>query len=100
MAASPLRGDLQEALIGALIGIVAASAPQYVFVSWNLCWSWALPPACASLLVAAGARIVESWSVALAVGGLLTARWVFLLERRDREAGGDAPARSRGGRHP
>jgi hypothetical protein len=45
--------------------------------------------------VAAGARIVESWSVALAVGGLVTARWVFLLERRDREAGGDARRRAR-----
>jgi hypothetical protein len=95
MASSPLDGDLGEALVGVLLGIGAAFGTQYVFVWRNLRWSWALLPAGTGVLVGAGARIVESWSVAIAVGGVLTARWVFLLERRDREAGGDARRRAR-----
>ena len=37
----------------------------------------------------------SGWSVALTIGGLITARWMYLLERRDRESGGDARRRAR-----
>ncbi|MET0513377.1 MAG: hypothetical protein ABW135_17045 [Thermoleophilaceae bacterium] len=46
-------------------------------------------PATIGAAALAGA-VVESWSVALAVGGVVTAWWAYLLERRSRESGGDA----------
>jgi TraM recognition site of TraD and TraG/Bacterial protein of unknown function (DUF853) len=95
MTSSPLSGEVQEVVIGALVGIVVALGAQYVLTWRNLRWTWALPPAAVGLFATAGLRIVESWSVGLAVGGVVTARWTFLLERRDREAGGDARRRAR-----
>jgi hypothetical protein len=73
MASSPLDGDFGDALVGGLLGIGAAFGAQYLFVRRNLRWSWALLPAAAGVLVVAGAQIVASWSVGLAVGGVLTA---------------------------
>jgi murein DD-endopeptidase MepM/ murein hydrolase activator NlpD len=95
MTSSPLSGDVQEVVIGALLGIAVALGAQYVLTWRNLRWTWALVPAAVGLFATAGLRIVESWSVGLAVGGVVTARWAFLLERRDREAGGDARRRAR-----
>jgi hypothetical protein len=82
-------------VIGALLGIAVALGAQYVLTWRNLRWTWALLPAAVGLFATAGFGIVESWSVGLAVGGVVTARWTFLLERRDREAGGDARRRAR-----
>ncbi len=94
MTPSPLFAGAQEAAIGAVIGIAVASAAQYVLMWRNLRWTWALFPAgLGALLLAAGQY--DSWNVALVVGGLITARWTFLLERRDRESGGDARRRVR-----
>lgn len=95
MTSNPLSGDMQEGLIGVVLGITAALGAQYGLTWRNLRWTWALLPAALGILAAAGLRSVESWSVGLAVGGLVTARWTFLLERRDREAGGDARRRAR-----
>jgi TraM recognition site of TraD and TraG len=95
MTSSPLSGDVQEVVIGALVGVAVALGAQYVLTWRNLRWTWALVPVAVGLFATAGLGIVESWSVGLAVGGLVTARWTFLLERRDREAGGDARRRAR-----
>jgi TraM recognition site of TraD and TraG len=95
MTSSPLSGGVQEVVIGALLGIAVALGAQYVLTWRNLRWTWALLPAAVGLFATAGFGIVESWSVGLAVGGVVTARWTFLLERRDREAGGDARRRAR-----
>jgi hypothetical protein len=94
MTSSPLSGDVQEVVIGALLGIVVSLGAQYALTWRNLRWTWALLPAAVGALVT-GFGVVESWSVGLAVGGVVTARWTFLLERRDREAGGDARRRAR-----
>jgi hypothetical protein len=94
MTSSPLSGDVHDALIGALLGVVVALGAQYALTWRNLRWTWALPPAAVGLFATAGLGVVESWSVGLAVGGVVTARWTFLLERRDREAGGDARRRA------
>ena len=95
MTSNPLSGDLQEGLIGALLGIAAALGAQYGLTWRNLRWTWALLPGALGILATAGLRGIESWSVGLAVGGLVTARWTFLLERRAHEAGGDARRRAR-----
>jgi hypothetical protein len=95
MTSSPLSGDVQEVVVGALLGIAVALGAQYALIWRNLRWTWALLPAAVGVLVTAGIGVVESWSVGLAVGGVVTARWTFLLERRDREAGGDARRRAR-----
>jgi TraM recognition site of TraD and TraG/Bacterial protein of unknown function (DUF853) len=94
MTSTPLSGDVQEVVIGALLGIVVSLGAQYLLTWRNLRWTWALLPAAVGALVT-GFGVVESWSVGLAVGGIVTARWTFLLERRDREAGGDARRRAR-----
>ena len=60
----------------------------------NLSWTWALLPIAVGA-VAVWATVVESWSLALLVGGLCAARWTFQRERRDRESGGDARRRAR-----
>lgn len=95
MTSNPLSGDVQECLIGALLGIAAALGAQYGLTWRNLRWTWALLPGALGILATAGLRGIESWSVGLAVGGLVTARWTFLLERRAHEAGGDARRRAR-----
>jgi TraM recognition site of TraD and TraG len=95
MTSSLLSGEVEEVVIGALLGIVAALGAQYALTWRNLRWTWALVPAAVGLFATAGLGVVESWSVGLAVGGVVTARWTFLLERRDREAGGDARRRAR-----
>jgi hypothetical protein len=56
-------------------------------------WTWALIPTAAGAL-AVSATVIETWSVGLLVGGACTARWAYMLERRDREAGGDARRRT------
>lgn len=94
MTPTPLIAGAQETVIGSAIGIAVASVAQYVLMWCNLRWTWALFPAgLGALLLAAG--LYDSWNVALVVGGLITARWTFLLERRDRESGGDARRRAR-----
>jgi hypothetical protein len=95
MRSSSLGGEMREALLGALLGIAVALGAQYALTWRNLRWTWALVPSGLGLVAAAGLGIVESWSVGLVVGGIVTARWTFLLERRDREAGGDARRRAR-----
>jgi hypothetical protein len=101
MTSSPLSGEVQEVLIGVLLGVVVALGAQYLLTRRNLRWTWALLPAALGLVATAGLRILESWSVGLVVGGLITARWTFLLARRDREAGRRcASARASGRRHP
>jgi hypothetical protein len=89
MGSSPLSGDVQEALIGVVIAVLAAIPVHLVLRRQNLRWTWALFPAAAGF-APLSVGIVESWSVALLLGGILTARWSFLLERRARETGGDA----------
>lgn len=95
MTSNPLSGDIQEGLIGGVVGIAAALGAQYGLTWRNLRWTWGLLPAALGILATSTLRSVESWSVGLAVGGLVTARWTFLLERRAHEAGGDARRRTR-----
>ena len=55
MSTSPFVAGAQEAVIGAAIGILVASAAQYLLVWRNLRWTWALFPAgLGALLLAAG----------------------------------------------
>ena len=83
-----MLSTVQEIAIGLGIGFVFALPTQFVLGWLRLRWTWALFPAAAgALLVWAG--FVESWAVGMAFGGVLTARWAFMLERRAREAGGD-----------
>jgi hypothetical protein len=93
MAPNPLSGDGQEVLIGVLIGVLAAIPVHLLLRRRNRRWTWALLAAGAGA-AALALRIIESWSVALLIGGILAARWAYLLERRDREAGGDARRRA------
>ena len=95
MTSNPLSGDIQEGLTGGVVGIAAALGAQYGLTWRNLRWTWGLLPAVLGILATSALRSVESWSVGLAVGGLVTARWTFLLERRAHEAGGDARRRAR-----
>lgn len=85
---------VMEVLVGVGIAIVGAIPAHLLLRLVNLSWSWAVPFAAAGG-IALGVGPVASWSVALAGGGLLTARWSYLLERRDREAGGDKRRRVR-----
>ena len=94
MDLSPLSGEQQEVLIGLLLGVGVALFAQYLFPWRNLRWTWALfavPIGGVALL----AGVVESWSVALPLCGLVTARWAYVLERRKIESGGDARRRVR-----
>jgi hypothetical protein len=95
MDSTPLDGGVQTVMVGALIGIAAALGAQYLLAWRNLRWTWALIPASVGVLATAALGSSESWPIALALGGIVTARWAFLLERRDREAGGDARRRAR-----
>jgi hypothetical protein len=95
MDSTPLDGGVQTVMVGALIGIAAALGAQYLLAWRNLRWTWALIPAGVGVLATAALGSSESWPIALALGGIVTARWAFLLERRDREAGGDARRRAR-----
>ena len=63
MASSPLGREVQEVVIGALLGIVVALGVQYALAWRNLRWTSALVPAATGLFATAGLRIVESWSV-------------------------------------
>lgn len=88
MEANPLLVTAQDVFVGGLTGVVLALVAQYSLGWLRLRWTWALSPAAVGgVLLWAG--FVDSWSVALAVGGLCTARWAFVLERRAEEAGGD-----------
>jgi hypothetical protein len=88
MGPNPLLVTVQDALVGGLIGLMLALVAQYALGWLRLRWTWALFPAViGGLLLWSG--LIDSWSVALTVGGLATARWAFMLERRAREAGGD-----------
>ncbi len=94
MDLSSLSGQQQKVLIGVLLGVGVALAAQYLFPWRNLRWTWALfavPIGGVALL----AGIVESWSVALPLCGVVTARWAYVLERREVESGGDARRRAR-----
>jgi hypothetical protein len=84
---------LQAVFVGVVIGAVAAIPAHLLLCARNLRWTWALIPTSAGA-VAVWATLVESWSVALLVGGACTARWAYMLERRDPEAGGDARRRA------
>jgi conjugal transfer pilus assembly protein TraD len=84
---------LQAVFVGVVIGAVAAIPAHLLLCARNLRCTWALIPTSAGA-VAVWATLVESWSVALLVGGACTARWAYMLERRDREAGGDARRRA------
>jgi hypothetical protein len=77
-----------------VIGAVAAIPAHLLPAARNLRWTWALAPTAVGA-VAVWATVVEAWSVALLVGGLCSCRWAWLLERRDREAGGEARRRAR-----
>ena len=85
---------VMEVIVGAGIAIGAAIPAHLLLRLANLSWSWGVPFAGAGG-IALGVGPVGSWAVALAGGGLLTARWSYLLERRDRESGGDKRRRAR-----
>ncbi len=89
--ATPL---LTALVAGLFIGGFAAAPGTWILARRNLSWTWALLPTALGAL-AVWATLVESWSVALLVGGLCTASWTFQRERRDRESGGDARRRAR-----
>jgi hypothetical protein len=84
---------LEAAFAGLVIGALAAIPAHLLLAARNLHWSWALIPTAFGAL-AVWATLVESWSVALLVGGACSARWAYLRERRDREPGGDARRRA------
>lgn len=88
MDSNPLISTAQDVFVGGLLGVLGALAGQYVLLWLRLRWTWALFPMLAGGVLA-WATVIETWSVALTVGGLVTARWAFTLERRAREAGGD-----------
>lgn len=88
MDVSGLSQSTQAVVAGLLLGFFAALVCQYVLAWLNLRWSWALLPVPPAGL-AWWAGFVESWNVALVFGGVLTAWWAYVLERRRREAGGD-----------
>jgi hypothetical protein len=85
---------LEAVFVGLVIGAVAAIPAHLLLCARNLRWTWALIPTAAGAL-AVWASLVETWSVALLIGGACTARWAYLRERRDRESGGDARRRAR-----
>jgi hypothetical protein len=85
---------LESVCVGLVIGAVAAIPAHLLLIARKLRWSWALVPTAAGAL-AVWATLIESWSVALLVGGVCASRWAYLLERRDREAGSDARCRAR-----
>ena len=79
---------LEAVFVGLVVGAVVAIPAHLLLTARNLRWTWALIPTAAGAL-AVWATLVETWSVALLVGGACTARWAYLRERRDREAGED-----------
>ena len=85
---------LQALVCGLAIGAFVAVPVTWILGRRNLSWTWALLPIAVGT-VAVWATVVESWSLALLVGGLCAARWSFQRERRDRESGGDARRRAR-----
>jgi type IV secretory pathway TraG/TraD family ATPase VirD4 len=85
---------LEATVTGVVIGALTAIPAHLMLAARNLRWTWALAPTAVGA-VAVWATEVEAWSVALLVGGLCSCRWAWLLERRDREAGGDARRRVR-----
>ena len=95
MASTPLIAALQEALVGLVIGVALALVGRLALVRANLRWTWALPPTLVGVLCIGVGGVFESWSYAIAWGGLWTGWWTFTDERRDRESGGDARRRMR-----
>jgi hypothetical protein len=51
MTSTPLGGEVQEVVIGALVGVVVALGAQYALTWRHLRWTWALLPAAAADLV-------------------------------------------------
>ena len=94
MSAHGANQLLEAAFAGLAIGAIAAIPAHLLLTARNLRWTWALVPTAAGAL-AVWASLVESWSVPRLVGGACTARWTYMLERRDREAAGDARRRAR-----
>jgi hypothetical protein len=94
MSAEGATHLLAAAFAGLAIGALVAIPAQLLLAARNLRWTWALIPTAAGAL-AVWATLVETWSVALLGGGACAARWAYLRERRDREAGGDARRRAR-----
>jgi hypothetical protein len=94
VSAQGAKHVLEAAVTGVVIGALAAIPAHLLLAARNLRWTWALAPTAVGA-VAVWATVVEAWSVALLVGGLCSCRWAWLLERRDREAGGEARRRVR-----
>ena len=93
MSAQGANQLLVAVVAGIVVGALAAIPAHLLLAARNLRWTWALAPTGVGA-VAVWATVVETWSVALLVGGLCSCRWAWLLERRDREAGGDARRRA------
>jgi hypothetical protein len=94
VSAQGAKHVLEAAVTGVVIGALAAIPAHLLLAARNLRWTWALASTAVGA-VAVWATVVEAWSVALLVGGLCSCRWAWLLERRDREAGGEARRRVR-----
>ena len=89
MIADAVVSQLETGAVGVVIGTAGASIFHFLLFRNGLRWTWALAPAAVGGL-ALLAAIVETWTIALLVGGVVTARWTYILERRSRESGGDA----------
>ena len=72
MASSALIAGLQEALVGLVVGVVVALMGRLALVRANLRWTWALPPTSAGVLLIVVGGVFESWTFAIACGGVLT----------------------------
>jgi hypothetical protein len=94
VSAQGAKHVLEAAVTGVVIGALAAIPAHLLLAARNLRWTWALAHTAVGA-VAVWATVVEAWSVALLVGGLCSCRWAWLLERRDRKAGGEARRRVR-----
>jgi hypothetical protein len=56
MTSSPLSSDVQEVVVGALLGVAVALGAQYALTWRNLRWTWALLPASVGLFATVGFR--------------------------------------------